>query len=90
MTPDADQQRSEIHRRARRCVEPDALRQPERDQTLAQSVLHGLRESGIDPERERSDQLRKANLAPPRFGSGLEHGVMLSRLEPPPSLQTQL
>ena len=46
-------------RRGGPVVEPEAVGQPQGDQTLPEHVLHRLPEAQIDPERERRDDLRQ-------------------------------
>ena len=59
---DVDQQRRVVDDRPRLLVEPEPLGEPQRDQALAQHVLHRLPEAEVDPERQRRDELRQANL----------------------------
>ena len=68
VTTDVDQQRRVVDVRARVLVEPELLGQAQRDQALPQHVLHRLPEPEIDPERQRSHQLRETNLTGLRFG----------------------
>ena len=62
MATDVDQQRRVVDARPLLLVEPHPLGQPQRDQALAQHVLHRLPEAQVDAERERRDELRQANL----------------------------
>ena len=62
MAADVDEQRGVVDDRPRLLVEADALCEPKRDQALAQDVLHRLPEPEIDPERERTDELREPDL----------------------------
>ena len=64
VTADVDQQRRVVDVGTRLVVEPDSLREPQRDQTLTEDVLHRLPEPEIDPERERRDQLGQADARP--------------------------
>ena len=52
-----DQQRGVVDGRALGLVEADELTEPQRDQALAQHVLHRLAEPEIDPQRQRREQL---------------------------------
>jgi hypothetical protein len=61
VAPDVDQQRRVVHRRPPWPVEPHPLRDPQRDQALAQYVLHRLAETEVDTQRQRSDQLGKSH-----------------------------
>jgi len=45
-------------------AEPGLLGDPQRDQALAQHVLHRLAEAEIDPEGQRTDQFRQAHVRP--------------------------
>jgi hypothetical protein len=45
-------------------VEPQRLTEPQRDEALAQDVLHRLAERQVDPERERPDQLSQSQMGP--------------------------
>ena len=58
---DVDQQRRVVDDRPLLLVEADPLGQPQRDQALAQHVLHRLPEAEVDAERERRDELGQAN-----------------------------
>ena len=55
--PTLIEQRRVVHGRPVGLVEPDPLRDPQRDQALAQDVLHRLPEAEVDPERQRRDEL---------------------------------
>ena len=59
---DVDEQRRVVDDRALLLVEPEALREAQRDQALPQHVLHRLAEAEVDTERERGQQLRQADL----------------------------
>jgi hypothetical protein len=59
VTADVDQQCRVVDDRPLLVVESQAVGQPQRDEALAQHVLHRLPETEVDPERERGDQLRK-------------------------------
>ena len=50
MTTDVDEQPRVVDDEALVVVEADALSEPQRDQALAQHVLHRLVEAEIDPE----------------------------------------
>ncbi len=73
---DVDEQRGVVDDRPLLLVEPDALGEPERDQALAEDMLHRLPEAEIDPERERGDELRQPDL---RATSLARHPARLSR-----------
>ena len=45
-------------------VEAEPLGDPDRDQALAQDVLHRLAEPEIDAQRERADEFREPDLRP--------------------------
>lgn len=62
MAADVDDQRGVVDDRALLVVEPDPLRHPQRDQALAQHVLHRLAEAEVDAERERGDELGQADV----------------------------
>ena len=62
MTADVDQESGVVDDRARLLVESDPLSQPERDQALAQHVLHRLPEAEVDPERQRADELSQPHV----------------------------
>ena len=62
MAADVDEQGGVVDDRPLLLVEPDPLGQPQRDQALAQHVLHRLPETEVDAERERGHQLRQPNL----------------------------
>ena len=57
MTSDADEQRRVVHVRSPLLIEPDPLGEPQRDQALAQHVLHRLPKAEIHAERQRGDEL---------------------------------
>ena len=57
MTADVDQQCGVVDRRPLGFVEPDPVGEPQRDQALAQHVLHRLAEPQVDSERECGDEL---------------------------------
>ena len=57
VAPDIDEQCGVVHGRAFAVVQPDAIREPERDRALAQHMLHRLSEAEVDPERQRRDKL---------------------------------
>ena len=59
---DVDEQRGVVDVGARLLVEADPLREPQRDQALAQHVLHRLPEAQVDAERQRGDELRQPNV----------------------------
>ena len=61
VTADVDEERRVVHGRPRVLVEADPLRQLERDQALAQHMLHRLAEAEIHPQGERGHQLRQAH-----------------------------
>ena len=62
MTADVDEQGGVVDDRPPLLVEPDPLGQPQRDQALAQHVLHRLPEAEVDAERQRRDELRQADV----------------------------
>jgi hypothetical protein len=62
MAPDVDEQGRVVDDRPLGLVEPDPLREPQRDEALAQHVLHRLPEAEVDAERERGDELRQPNM----------------------------
>ena len=62
MTADVDEQGGVVDDRPLLLVEPDALGEPQRDEALAQHVLHRLAETEVDAERERRDELRQPNV----------------------------
>src|SRR5439155_22822092 len=64
---DVDEQRRVVDDRSVLLVEAETLRDAQRDQALAQDVLHWLTEPEIDPERERADELRQPDLSPIRL-----------------------
>jgi len=59
MAADVDEQRRVVDGRALVLVQAGPLRDPQRDQALAQHVFHGLAEPEVDAERQRGDQLRQ-------------------------------
>ena len=61
MTSDVDQKSGVVDDRPRLFALPDSFSQPQRDQALAQGVLHRLREAEVDPERQRTEQLGKTS-----------------------------
>src|SRR5689334_19780426 len=73
MTPDVDEERGVVDDRAHFLVEAHALRQFERDEALAEHVLHGLAKPEIDPERQGRHELREAELAVRRFSGHVRH-----------------
>ncbi len=62
VTADTDQQRHVIDDRTLLVIEPEPLAQSQRDQTLAQNVLHRLAEPQVNAERECTDKLGKTNM----------------------------
>ena len=62
MAAHVDQQRRVVHDRPLARVEPCPLGQAQRDQALAQDMLHGLPEAEVDSERERRDELRQPDV----------------------------
>ena len=62
MTADVDEQSRVVDDRPRLLVKPDPLAKPQRDQALAQHVLHWLPETEVDPERKRRDELSQPNM----------------------------
>jgi hypothetical protein len=54
---DVEQQRRVVDDRPLLLADAGALGQPQRDQALAQDVLHRLAEAEVDAERERGDEL---------------------------------
>jgi hypothetical protein len=76
VTPHPDEQRGVIHDRPVSVIETEPFRESERDQALAQDVLHRLAEPQIDPQRQRRHQLREANMSPIQLvhsGRGYSH-----------------
>ena len=61
---DVDEQRRVVDGRPRLVVEAEPLGDAQRDQALAQHVLHRLAEAEVDPERERRDELGQPNGRP--------------------------
>ena len=61
VTADVDEQRRVVDDGSLLLVEPEPLRESQRDQALAQNVLHRLAEAEVDPQRERRHQLRQAD-----------------------------
>ena len=57
-----DQQGRVVDDRPFLLVEPAALREPQRDEALAQDVLHRLSEAEVDAERERRDEFRQPDV----------------------------
>ena len=82
VTPNADEQRGVIHVRSPLLVNPDPLGEPQRDQALAQHVLHRLAKPEIDAERQRGDELRQPEV---RTIGLISHG---SRLSGPPGIRS--
>ena len=62
MTAHVDQQGGVVDGCPIALVEPDPLGEPQRDQALAQHMLHRLAEAEVDPERKCGDELRQANV----------------------------
>jgi len=60
MTADVDEQGGVVDDRSLLLVEPDSLRQAQRDQALACSI--GCPETEVDTERKRSHELRQPNV----------------------------
>ena len=67
MAADVDEQGRVVDDRALLLVEADALGEPQRDQALAQDMLHRLAEAEVDAERERGDELREADVSAVRL-----------------------
>jgi hypothetical protein len=61
---DAEEQGRVVDDRSFIVIEPHPLRQAQRDEALAQNVLHRLPEAEVDAERERGDELRQPNVRP--------------------------
>jgi hypothetical protein len=59
MTPDVDEQSRVVHIGSPLLVQPNTLGEPQRDQTLAQHMLHRLPEAEVHAKRKRGDQLRQ-------------------------------
>ena len=57
VTSDIDQQRGVVNRRPVPLAEPRLVRQPQRDQALADNVLHRLPEPQVHAQRQRREQL---------------------------------
>ena len=55
---DVDQKRRVIDNGALLTVEPNRLGKPQRDQALTEHMLHRLSKAEIDPEGQRSNELR--------------------------------
>ena len=81
VTADVDEQRRVVDVRARLLIESHPLGQAQRDQALAQDVLHRLPEPEVDAERQRRHQLGEANVR----AIGVGHGATLSRDQVPAS-----
>ena len=86
VTADVDEQGRVVDDRPLGLVEPDPLGEPQRDEALAQDVLHRLAEAEVDAERQRRDELRQPdvrtiNLAGqrPRLE---DQGIPISELSP--------
>jgi len=62
VTANVDQERRVVHSRTFGLAEPHTLRDPQRDEALAQDVLHGLSEPKVDTERKRRNQFGKADM----------------------------
>jgi hypothetical protein len=59
---DVDEQGGVVDDRSRSLVELDPLGHAQRDQALAQNVLHGLPEAEVDTERKGRHELRQPNV----------------------------
>src|SRR5690242_21089157 len=57
MAAHVDEQRGVVDGSTRVVVQAGVVGQAQRDQALAQHVLHRLAEAEVDPQRERGDQL---------------------------------
>ena len=57
-----DQQGRVVDDRPLGLVEPYPLREPQRDEALAQDVLHRLPEPEVDAERQRRDEFRQPDV----------------------------
>jgi hypothetical protein len=57
VTPDVDQQRGVVHRRPVWLTQSRLIGQPQRDQALAQDMLHRLAKPQVHAQRQRRDQL---------------------------------
>ena len=79
MTPNADEQRGVIHIGSPLLVQADPLGEPQRDQALAQHVLHRLPKAEVHAERQRGDELRQPDV---RAIGPLGHRPRLLRREP--------
>jgi hypothetical protein len=64
---DVDEQRGVVDDRSLLLVQPERLREPQRDQALPQDVLHRLAEAEIDAKRQSGDQLGQSNVRPIGF-----------------------
>ena len=64
MAAHVDEQGGVVDDGAGLVVHPEAFGQAQRNQALAQDVLHRLSEAEIDPERERCDELRQPDVWP--------------------------
>ena len=62
MTADVDEQGGVVDDRALLLVEPHALGDPQRDEALAEHVLHRLAETEVDAERKRRYKLGQSNV----------------------------
>ncbi len=62
MAPDIDQESRVVDGRPRLLVESELFCQPQRDQALAEHVLHGLPEPQIDPQRQCGEELGQTNV----------------------------
>jgi hypothetical protein len=75
MTPDIDEQGRVVDDRALVLAQADALAEAQRDEGLAQHVLHRLAEAEVDAERQGRDELRQADVGAVGLGS---HAASLS------------
>ena len=62
VTADVDEQGGVVDDGPLVLVEPDPLGEPQRDEALAQDVLHRLAEAEVDAERQRRDELRQPDV----------------------------
>ena len=62
MAADVDQQRRVVDGDALLLGQALAVGEPQRDQALAEDVLHRLAEAEVDAERERRDELREPHV----------------------------
>ena len=82
MTADVDQQGGVVDRHPLLLAETRVVGQPQRDQALAQHVLHRLAEPQVHAERQRRDQLRQPGA---RSAGAPSHQASLTFGDPAPA-----